>query len=57
MKETMSPTAPKKKTIQKEEPESMPISTSQILIALACIFFFPLLYLIGSTIVSLFQHP
>lgn len=56
MKNPTSASVPTKDTIRKEKQKDTSISISQILIAIACLVFFPLLYLIGSTIVSFFQH-
>lgn len=56
MKGTIPSNIAEQDIIQKEQQETTSVSISQILIAIACLVFFPLLYLIGSTIVSFFQH-
>lgn len=56
MKNPTSASVPTKDTIRKEKQKDTSISISQILIAIACLVFFPLLYLIGSTIVSILQN-
>ncbi|WP_170110390.1 hypothetical protein [Flavilitoribacter nigricans] len=51
---TYTPT-PEVKEKQQPVEEKKKTSITQILIVIACLSFFPLLYLIGSTIVAFFQ--